>query len=186
MPETPAPTERRAVLPIPFRMPEADLRAGNRPSVVPLIDAPSSLGEPGLGESGLMLASGLGAEIPIYRGALLANPPAAPNTTIAPIAPAVPAAPISVPSDVQAAKLIRKVIPVYPQMARVTRTQGTVRITGTIGKDGAIARLQLVSGHPLLVQAALEAVKQWTYQPTLLNGQPVEVITTIDVMFRLN
>ena len=55
-----------------------------------------------------------------------------------------------------------------------------------IAKDGTIQELQVVNGHPLLVPAALEAVKQWVYQPTLLNGEPVEVITQIDVNFTLS
>ncbi len=63
---------------------------------------------------------------------------------------------------------------------------GTVRFTAIIGKDGTIQNLQLVSGHPLLVPSATEAVKQWVYKPTLLNGEPVEVITQIDVNFTLS
>jgi len=87
---------------------------------------------------------------------------------------------------VQQAKLIRQVKPVYPPLARQARIQGTVRLTAIIARDGTIQELQVVSGHPLLVPAALEAVKQWVYQPTLLNGEPVEVITQIDVNFTLS
>jgi protein TonB len=71
-------------------------------------------------------------------------------------------------------------------LARQARVQGTVRFTAIIGKDGTIQNLQLVSGHPLLVPAATEAVKQWLYKPTMLNGEPVEVITQIDVNFTLS
>jgi protein TonB len=60
-----------------------------------------------------------------------------------------------------------------------------VRFTAIIGKDGTIQNLQMLSGHPLLVQSAYDAVKQWVYQPTLLNGEPVEVVTQIDVNFTL-
>jgi protein TonB len=60
-----------------------------------------------------------------------------------------------------------------------------VKLTAVIGKDGSIQELQVVSGHPLLVPAALQAVKQWQYNPTLLNGQAVEVVTQIDVNFTL-
>jgi protein TonB len=88
--------------------------------------------------------------------------------------------------NVQAAKLINRVQPSYPPLARQTRIQGTVRLHAIIGKDGAVKELTLESGHPLLVQAALDAVRQWRYQPTLLNGEPVEVDTTIDVIFTLN
>lgn len=86
---------------------------------------------------------------------------------------------------VQAAKLVNRVQPVYPPLARQTRISGTVKLHAIIGKDGAVTQLQVVSGHPLLVQSALDAVKQWRYQPTLLNGEPVEVDTEIDVIFSL-
>ena len=87
---------------------------------------------------------------------------------------------------VQSAKLIRKPVPVYPSLARQARIQGTVKFTAIIGRDGAIQNLTLLTGHPLLVQAAQDAVKQWVYQPTLLNGEPVEVVTEIDVNFALS
>jgi len=93
---------------------------------------------------------------------------------------------IRVGGNVQAANLIRKVTPQYPALAKQARVQGTVRFTAIIGKDGTIQNLQLISGHPLLVQAAQEAVKQWQYRPTLLNGEPVEVVTQIDVNFTLS
>ncbi len=83
------------------------------------------------------------------------------------------------------AMLVRKVIPEYPPLARSARISGVVRLIGTIGKDGTIRDLQLVSGHPLLSRAALEAVRQWIYRPTLLNGNPVEVIAPIEVNFTL-
>jgi periplasmic protein TonB len=86
---------------------------------------------------------------------------------------------------VQAAKLVNKVQPMYPPLARQTRISGTVKLHAIIGKAGTVEQLQVVSGHPLLVQSALDAVKQWRYQPTLLNGEPVEVDTEIDVIFSL-
>ena len=88
--------------------------------------------------------------------------------------------------NVQASKLINQPKPVYPPLAKAARVQGTVKFQATIGKDGKIENLQLLGGPPLLVQAAMQAVQQWTYQPTLLNGDPVDVITTIDVNFTLN
>ncbi len=93
---------------------------------------------------------------------------------------------IRVGGNVQAANLIRKVVPVYPTLAKQARISGTVRFQAIIGKDGTIQNLQLVSGHPLLVAAAQQAVSQWVYRPTLLNGDPVEVVTTIDVNFTLS
>jgi len=92
---------------------------------------------------------------------------------------------LTVSGDQQQAKLVSRVTPTYPPLAKQARIQGVVRLSAVIGKTGSIQDLKVVSGHPLLVQAALDAVKQWVYQPTLLNGQPVEVITTIDVNFTL-
>ena len=92
---------------------------------------------------------------------------------------------IRVGGNVQAINLIKKVTPLYPPLAKQAGIQGTVRFTATIGKDGSIINLELVSGHPLLVQSAQDAVKQWMYKPTLLNGNPVEVITQIDVNYTL-
>jgi protein TonB len=83
------------------------------------------------------------------------------------------------------AKLVKKVIPIYPPLAKSARVSGVVHLLGVIAKDGTIQNLQLINGHPLLAHAAMEAVSQWVYQPTLLNGQPVEVIAPIDVNFTL-
>jgi TonB family protein len=93
---------------------------------------------------------------------------------------------IRVGGNVQSANLIRKVTPVYPSLAKQSRIQGVVRFTVTIGKDGAVQDVQLVSGHPLLVSSAQDAVWQWQYKPVLLNGQPVDVVTTVDVNFTLS
>src|SRR5262250_2083504 len=87
---------------------------------------------------------------------------------------------------VQAAMLVNRVQPQYPPLARQTRISGTVRLHAIISKDGSVQQLEVLSGHPLLVQAALDAVRQWKYRPTTLNGEPVEVDTTIDVIFSLN
>jgi periplasmic protein TonB len=92
---------------------------------------------------------------------------------------------VTVGGNVQAARLINKVQPLYPPLARQTRISGTVKLHAIIGKDGTVQRLEVQSGHPLLVQAAQDAVRQWRYQPTLLNGDPVEVDTEIDVIFSL-
>jgi TonB family protein len=93
---------------------------------------------------------------------------------------------IRVGGGVQQENLIQKVDPVYPPLAYQARIQGTVRFTAIIGRDGRIENLQLVSGHPLLVEAAREAASQWQYKPTLLNGSPVEVVTQVDVNFKLS
>jgi protein TonB len=86
---------------------------------------------------------------------------------------------------VSAARLIYQPKPEYPELARMTRTEGAVQLEAVIGKDGTIEELKVLAGHPLLVKAALEAVRQWRYQPTLLNGEPIEVVTEITVNFKL-
>jgi protein TonB len=87
--------------------------------------------------------------------------------------------------QVTAASILNQTRPVYPPLARQARIQGSVVLHAIIDKDGRVAQLEVVSGHPLLVQAALDAVKQWRYKPTLLNGEPVEVDTTITVTFSM-
>ena len=104
---------------------------------------------------------------------------------IAPPPPRVTQKRVTVGGNVQAARLVNRVQPLYPPLARQTRISGTVKLHAIIGKNGAVEQLQVVSGHPLLVQSALDAVRQWRYQPTLLNGDPVEVDTEIDVIFSL-
>ena len=93
---------------------------------------------------------------------------------------------IRIGGNVQAARVRNKVPPVYPDVAREAGVEGVVKLHVIIGKDGTVMQLQVVSGHPLLVQAALDAVRQWVYEPTLLEGRPVEVDTEIDVFFQLN
>jgi protein TonB len=92
---------------------------------------------------------------------------------------------IRVGGFVSAARLIYQPKPEYPELARLTRTEGAVEFEAVIGKDGTIEELKVLRGHPLLVKAAFEAVRQWRYQPTLLNGEPVEVMTEITVNFKL-
>jgi periplasmic protein TonB len=81
--------------------------------------------------------------------------------------------------------LVHRVNPVYPPLARQARIQGVVMLQAQISKDGSIENLQLISGHPMLAPAAIEAVKQWKYKPYLLNGEPVEVDTQVQVNFTL-
>ena len=92
---------------------------------------------------------------------------------------------IRVSSGVSSGLLIHKVSPDYPPLARQARVQGTVLLEATIAADGTIENLRVVSGHPMLVSSAVNAVKQWRYRPYLLNGQPVEVQTTVEVHFNL-
>jgi periplasmic protein TonB len=93
---------------------------------------------------------------------------------------------IRVSQGVSTGLLIKRVQPTYPPLARQARIQGSVILRAQISKDGSIENLTLVSGHPMLVQSALEAVKQWKYKPYLLNGEPVEVETQVQVNFTLS
>ena len=93
---------------------------------------------------------------------------------------------IRVGSNVQKAKLLQQPAPVYPPLALQARISGVVRLNAILGADGTVQKLTLASGHPLLAPAAMEAVKQWVYAPTLLNGQAVEVATQIEVNFELS
>ena len=94
--------------------------------------------------------------------------------------------PLKLSEGVLQAQLISRIEPRYPILAIQTRTEGMVQLHAIIGRDGRIAALDVISGHPLLVKAALEAVRQWTYRPTMLNGEPVEVDTSITVIFKLH
>jgi protein TonB len=93
---------------------------------------------------------------------------------------------ISVGGSVQQAMLVRRVEPVYPPLSRQIRHSGQVRLHALIAVDGTIASLEVMDGDPLLVRSALDAVGQWRYRPTLLNGSPVEVETVITVVYTLS
>jgi TonB family protein len=117
---------------------------------------------------------------PVPRTSLPPPPPAAVVPALTPAS-----ARIRVDGNLQAAKLVKQIAPVYPPLAKTARVQGTIRFQAVIGKDGVIRNLEVIGGPPLLRPAAIDAVKQWTYRPTLLNGQAVEVNTTIEVLFSL-
>jgi len=104
-------------------------------------------------------------------------------TVIAPPKVSAPRQPIPVGGSVQAAKLIRKVQPVYPPLVRQIHLQGVVVLEAIIGTDGTIQQLKAISGHPLLIPSAMQAVEKWMYSPTILDGKPVEVRTTVEVRF---
>jgi periplasmic protein TonB len=137
-----------------------------------------SLPAPAFDAADVGVPGGLG---PVTLSGLIAvAPPSIPLTVSRP-----PDKPRPIGGDVQAAKLLKRVVPVYPALAKQALVSGTVHLVGIIAKDGTIQRLELVSGHPLLTKAALDAVRQWVYRPTLLNGEAVEVIAPIDVIFTL-
>src|SRR5271157_2299007 len=112
-------------------------------------------------------------------GSVIGNVPTAVPKAVA------PPQRVRVSQGVSQGLLIHKVQPQYPPLARQARVQGTVVLQAVIGKDGTIQNLHVVSGHPMLTASALEAVKQFRYKPYFLNGEPVEVETTINVIFTL-
>lgn len=114
-----------------------------------------------------------------------APPPQAPKPP-AQTAKATETTRVRVGGNVRQPKLIHEVRPVYPPLARQARIQGVVKINAIVSRDGAVQSLQVAGGHPLLLAAAMDAVRQWRYEPTLLNGEPVEVVLVVDVNFRLS
>lgn len=109
----------------------------------------------------------------------------APTMTLPNPTPGALGGKIILPVGESEAHLLHRVNPVYPPIARAARISGTVVLQATIAKDGTIRDLHATSGPPMLLQAALDAVHQWTYQPFLVNGEPVEVETTVNVVFQL-
>jgi protein TonB len=154
--------------------PKNDVTAAS--TVQSTIDLPSDLPATGAQYSASILPSDLvGKPVAVQPY----KPPAV-------IRPNQPSSPIRVSEGVQMAKLINRVMPLYPPLAKSARISGVVHLIGIISKDGTIRNLQVVSGHPLLTKAALDAVSQWVYKPTLLNNEAVEVIAPIDVNFTLS
>ncbi|MFZ0736942.1 MAG: energy transducer TonB [Candidatus Acidiferrales bacterium] len=109
--------------------------------------------------------------------------PAAPATSVPESAP--PVSRIRIGGNVMAAKMIHQVQPIYPQIAKTAHLEGTVVLHAIITKEGYIRELQYVSGPPLLMKSSMDAVRQWRYEPTLLQGQPVEVDTMISIVYKL-
>jgi periplasmic protein TonB len=107
-----------------------------------------------------------------------------PQPEITPIPP--PRRPIVVSQGVQLALLTHRVEPIYPNFARQSHREGTVELRATISSDGVVRDVQVLSGDPVLAQAAREAVAQWRFRPTMLNGVAVEVITFVTVKFHMN
>lgn len=126
--------------------------------------------------------SGAGA---VYEGIDLSNLVAEPRAE-APVAPVAPAPPRRIrQTEILPAMILSEPQPAYPVLAKQTGTQGEVVLHAIIDREGRVAQVEVVSGHPLLVKAAVDAVLTWRYRPTMLNGQPVEVETTIRVGFVL-
>jgi protein TonB len=145
-------------------------------------------GIPPTGDDAAPQTPGLGAST---GGETVGDPHGIPNLLssgsrpVLPIAPpAARVAPLRV-SHMSEGDLVHKVLPTYPPLARTARIQGQVVLQAVISKQGVIENLRLLNGHPMLVPAAVEAVRQWRYRPYLLNNEPVEVETQIIVNFSL-
>jgi len=108
-----------------------------------------------------------------------------PGQTARPVVRPAPKGPVRVSSRAEGVLLLRQTLPTYPSLTRVMRLEGTVVLAATISKTGTIENLRVVSGPAILQQAALDAVKSWLYRPYVLDGQPVEVETTVNVIFNL-
>ena len=149
------------------------------PSIRMVIDDSTSQppGGPGLGIEGTRLPSGAPEGLPF---AILGG-----TRPVLPVPPA-PTARAFRTSRFLEGNLVRRVLPVYPSLARSARVQGLVVLSAIISKAGTIENLRVLSGHPMLVAAAIEAVSHWQYRPYILNAQPIEVETQITVNFSLS
>ena len=149
------------------------------PRTVGFIDEPE-LPPEAIAETG---TTGIGSALDLFNVA--SDSPKPVNPPAPPIVPPIVRQRVPVTSTIQAARLVSRVQPIYPPLARQSRIEGSVVLHAVINKDGEVSELHVLSGHPLLVKAALDAVLQWRYSPTLLSGQAVEVETTITVTFVL-
>ncbi|HLH04579.1 MAG TPA: TonB family protein [Bryobacteraceae bacterium] len=182
LPKPPGPTVRHvSVVPrlphfqdliAPVAIPKQVARINDAPAAPDITGAQSAGAADGAGST--LLFGSSGSALPVAQEP---RPP---------VKPAKPDKPLRFGGSIAEANLIHRVQPVYPPLAKAARIQGTVEFTALISKDGRIENLKLVSGHPLLVNAAREAILQWQYRPTLLNGEPVEVVTSIVVHFSLS
>lgn len=175
-PQTPLPPERvRAAASRDF--PEFNEGRITAPPRIPTIIRYADRGEQPIADSNIAIESGTG--IPGGDGSPFGN--GRPVTIVRPPAPAT----VHLPSKFVEGFLIYKSIPQYPIIANTAGVQGTVVLQATISKSGTIENLQVISGPQMLQQAAIEAVKSWSYRPYRLNDQPVEVETTVNVIFKL-
>lgn len=127
----------------------------------------------------------VGPAMPGGPGTGIGGDASEPTPTARPESNPRPSRPIPISGGVMNALLIHRVQPDYPLAARMMRLAGTVQLRAIIGTDGTVQNIEVVSGHPILVKAAIEAVQQWRYQPTRLSGKPVEVETVITVQFQM-
>jgi periplasmic protein TonB len=173
-PPADANSKPRICLPCAPAMVPNHLRSSNESAGTSVEEAPSiGDGEPG-GPSG---------DGPIIPGGIADGKPA---IEIRRPSPPAPPAPLRMSAGVMEAALIHKVLPSYPAMARANNISGTVQLRAIIAADGSVRQVDVISGSPLLVPAAVAAVREWRYRPTRLNGEAVEVETLITVKFVMN
>ncbi|MGA2039922.1 MAG: energy transducer TonB [Bryobacteraceae bacterium] len=183
-----APSRQTARVVRPFEMKDGILRLPANAPLHPAIldDPPTDVSS--IPSGGLLAGSGEGPGY-LLRSILSVVPAVhvRPQEKPAPVVQPTPSQPIRLTGgDVRLARPIYRVEPIYPHSAIIARISGPVELEGIIGTDGRIRNLHALSGNPVLVPAALDAVRQWVYAPTLLNGKPVEVIAPITVIFRLD
>src|SRR5487761_346171 len=176
-PPPPPPAVKEIVKPEPKFIQQGKLLA---PTVIPKkIQMIKEQPQPDVGMTGGVLGGVPGGSAGGVLGGIIGGAPGGLP------APPKPVERIRVGGQVQAANLIHQVLPVYPQIAKTAHISGTVMLPAIIAKDGTVQELQFISGPPLLMRAAMDAVRQWRYRPTILNTQPVQVETTISVIFNL-
>ncbi len=162
----------------PQKIPDGVLPAAPEPTPGDLQFGPT------IGIPAGVLGSNLGGILgsPLGRGILEA---AAPPPTPPPPPKLLRKPPVRPGGDVQQSKLIRRVEPEYPQIALRARVSGVVVLDVKIDEEGNVESIRVLQGHPLLIDAARNAVMQWKYSPTILNGEPVPVVATVTVIFTL-
>jgi len=172
-PPAPAATPKPQAEPVrraPTRFEQALLAPREIPDEIAVVDEEAAVSSPTLGGVAAGVPGGVaGGILDLSRSNVM---------TI------LPPAPIRVGGNVQAARVVSRVMPVYPAEASEQRLGGTVQLEATVTKEGTIRSLKALNGHPLLAEAAMDAVRQWRYRPTRLNGVPVEVITSISITFK--
>ena len=166
---------------MPTVIPKDVAKIIEQPVVSPIIGVVG--GVPG-GVAGGILGNILSANSNAAGLAAPPPPPPPPPPTPPPPKVVAPAEPVRVGGDVREPRVVRLVPPVYPPLASRARVTGTVILEATLTEDGTVDQIRVISGHPLLIDAAINCVKQWRYEPTLLNGVPVRVVLTAKVNFR--
>ncbi len=152
------------------------------PAKVPTVfEDPPQIGEPGPKSCVGCSPNGQIDPPPWLTGADKGPRPAMPDVK----APA-PTRPVRVTGPIQEARLINRVDPTYPVLCKQMRLEGSLVVRAIIGRDGEMRELNYVSGNPCFLQNSMDAISKWRYRPTILNGEPVEVETTITVVFKLN